>query len=153
MKTVRIERGLPGSGKSHDIRRHIAGFAAVAEALEEDVVLEKDVVICSADDYFMVDGEYQFDPSKLALAHNACMKKYLEALTAEKLLIFVDNTNSQRWEFENYVLAGRLAGYKVEVTTSDTSHMTVEQLRHCAERNVHGVPAAAIAAMAMRWEE
>ena len=53
MKKLYIVRGLPGSGKS-----------TFAEAL-----VGSDFLVCEADKYFMVDGEYKFDGSKLKDAH------------------------------------------------------------------------------------
>lgn len=157
-KKVIILRGLPGSGKTRwvmEFLRERRRVDYIEEKLLREHGLMDDAVVCSADDYFMVDGTYQFDPGKLPLAHAACMKKFLQALNDRRELIIVDNTNSQKWEFDNYDLAAALAGYHVEVQAvhAPPRSLTVEQLRAFAARNVHGVPESVIAAVAMRWEE
>lgn len=62
MKLILV-RGLPGSGKST-----IAG--------------KLDSCHMEADQYFMVNGEYRFDASKLKQAHEWCQEKTREALKA-----------------------------------------------------------------------
>ena len=118
-------------------------------------------VIVSADDYFMKPDPanlsrkiYTFDPSLLSMAHAKCMENFLIALTITDIVI-VDNTNVQRWEFENYRLAGILAGYSVSVLSAHgpAKNLTIQDLRFFTNRNTHGVPFAAICAMAQRWEE
>ena len=53
MKQLILLRGLPGSGKST--------FANLLGGIHVE-----------ADQYFMQDGEYKFDASKLKQAHNWC---------------------------------------------------------------------------------
>jgi hypothetical protein len=158
VKRVVIYRGLPGSGKDYDINKMLGS---------------DDAVVCSADDYFMVEREvnvgsdgdekfsrqmvYEFDPTKLPLAHAACMTKFLTALKAGIELVILSNTNTQKWEYENYVLAAELAGYDVDFRTPTQqplmASITLAQLKLFAERNQHGVPVNAVVAMALRWED
>ena len=56
MKNLYIVRGLPGSGKST--------FAKT--------LVGHDFLVCEADKYFMVNGEYKFDVTKLKEAHESC---------------------------------------------------------------------------------
>lgn len=135
-----ILRGLPGSGKTHLVNTLIAKR-------------DRPVIACSADDFFMQDGVYRFDPRLLAQAHNACLRKYIACLDAVPLhsIVVVDNTNTQTWEFQHYMDIANLirlrerAVYVCHVPTalSDTE---------LAARNTHGVPAPSIAVMRQRWE-
>lgn len=157
MRKVIIMRGLPGSGKGKKIEEDI-----LVEAYNEDRLRPSDVIVVSADHYFEREEYgskiYDFDPAKLPLAHAACMKRFLQAVYDCTPLIVVDNTNSQKWEFENYTLAARLNDYKVEIEfASEQPHeskfIKVDDIRRFAARNTHGVPLAAVAAMAARWED
>lgn len=132
-KTLYILRGPPGAGKSHWISPDV-----------------QQVVVCSADDYYMRDGVYEFDIAKLPEAHADCLSKVLSAMSLGHECIVVDNTNIRRWEYDNYVRLGQLAGYEVRIV--EIMPETVQEMRQCAERNQHGVPAATIAAMVMRFE-
>ena len=119
-----VLRGVPGSGKSTLVRKEFNGAKTV-----------------SADDFFVVEGEYRFDPTKLPLAHQACFRGFVEACLFGTPLIVVDNTSTTAMEASPYVLCGETYGYKVEVVTL-----------HCdpkvaASRNLHGVPEAAVLRM------
>lgn len=145
MKRVIIMRGLPGSGKTHRAKN------IAAKLVNEQ---GQRVKIVSADDFFVVNGKYTFDVKRIAEAHNACFEAFLEALAGGVDVVIVDNTNCQKWEFKKYVLAAKLAGYDVAVeTTMTAANTTIEELRAFAARNIHGVPAATIGAMAIGWED
>jgi predicted kinase len=108
--------------------------------------------ICSADDYFydLQTNEYEFDPSKLPLAHNRCMGVFLEGLKQKAPVIVVDNTNIQRWEWENYRLIADLMGYEVEII--EFMPTTISDIKVIAARNAHGVPLSVIASQVLRFE-
>lgn len=150
---VVIMRGLPGSGKSTWARERAAAHYRKADL---------NTILCSADDYFMVHNpetqltEYKFDVTKLAWAHGACLRRFIAAVSSKASLVIVDNTNSTRQEFENYEAIAKLAGYRVSIVRVPdmrVEDMTIVQLKHFAARNTHGVPASAIAAIALRWED
>lgn len=128
MKQVIILRGISGSGKSTHGRR-LAGDRGV---------------ICSADDFFMVDGEYKFDFGKLQDAHSACFRKFLAALEAGTETVIVDNTNTQAWEISPYKLAGESFGYSVKIVEVKCDPEVA------AARNTHGVPREGVLKMAAR---
>jgi predicted kinase len=132
MKTLYIMRGLPGSGKSTEAAK-IGG------------------VICSADDHFVVNGVYAFDPKQLGEAHARCKAKAQGAMRRGEAVVVVDNTNTQAWEARDYRQMARDLGYKVEVV--EVGERTPEAIELYAERNTHGVPKAAIERMAARWED
>lgn len=148
MKKVIILRGLPGCGKSR-----------YAEKLKKENGV---CIVCSTDDYFMVDdlsqgimrGEvpmvYRFDPTKLVEYHQRCLNFFLGSLRHGCSLIIVDNTNIHKWEYCNYEEAALLAGYEVEIVEFHAT--TIEQVMICARRNSHGVPADVIARHAINFE-
>jgi predicted kinase len=131
---VSILSGLAGSGKSTYIKAW--GVA----------------VVCSADAYFMSDGEYRFDVSKLSQAHGACFKSFIEALQAKVSHVVVDNTNTTAEEIAPYMLGASAFGYDSEIVTlTCPKRMSWEDyIAACAARNTHGVPLAGIKAMADR---
>ena len=62
-------------------------------------------------------------------------------------VILVDNTNTMKWEYENYVLLAELEGYKVEVITVPFDPEMAEVYH---ERNTHGVP---LGLSRIRWHD
>jgi len=136
-KICYILRGLPGTGKSE-----------LAKTLNDKGA------IFSTDDLFMVDGEYQFDPSKLGEYHaenlrlaTAFMERFAPHTTPA--ICVIDNTNTQHWEYENYRKAAKANGFRVQIISVDWKE---EDIPLYAERNSHGVPEDAIRRMAERWE-
>ena len=110
--------------------------------------------IFSTDDLFMVDGIYQFDPSKLGEYHaenlrlaTAWMKEHSEVTSSAHCII--DNTNTQHWEYEKYEEAAKANGFMVQVISVNWDYKDIPLY---AERNSHGVPIDAIRRMADRWE-
>lgn len=131
MKKVYVMRGIPGSGKS-TIARNLAGSTGK---------------IHSTDDYFMKNGEYVFEPKDLRRNHQLNFEAFKADLALGVSPVIVDNTNTQRWEFQNYVEAAEAAGYEVEVV--NIPHIDPKL---AAQRNTHGVPEEAIRRMLSRWE-
>lgn len=127
MGKVIIFRGLPGSGKSTEA--HDSGVN----------------VVCSADDYFMVDGVYRYDASKIGEAHTWCMRQFLYALE-DDFNVAVDNTNMRLFELSPYRLVALAKGYEVEVVHVVCANSI------CAKRNKHGVPAGVIWRMSNTFE-
>lgn len=106
-----IMRGCSGSGKS-TIAKELGG------------------TICSADDYFIKDGTYNFDPKKLGSAHNYCRVKAVFALKSKTPVVVIDNTNCTLKECFTYYDAGTHYGYEVFIC----------QVSNPVPANVHGVP-------------
>jgi predicted kinase len=114
-----IVRGPSGSGKSTWVKNNYPTAK-----------------VCSADNFFMRNGEYKFNLQFLSQAHASCMGDVLASLKLGRPVIVVDNTNIRLWEIENYILAGELAGYDVSIFTTMPTSLTAEEL---ALRNTHGV--------------
>jgi hypothetical protein len=138
-KLAVILRGLPGSGKSHLTSRILA--------------CQPDSVVCSADAFFMQEGgDYNFEARKLNLAHNFCMARYSSAHKSRAPVVVVDNTNTGRWEYANYVaVAGLLPEYETVIVEMACGSLA-EALK-AGERNTHGVRAKGIEAMFRRYEK
>jgi len=124
MKQLILLRGLPGSGKST--------FANLLGGIHVE-----------ADQYFMQDGEYKFDASKLKQAHNWCKLRVEHSMEDGADKITVSNTFTQEWEMDAYFELAEKYGYQ-------TSCLIVEN-RHDS-KNIHGCPDDKIKQMRNRFE-
>jgi len=100
MKLI-LMRGISGSGKS-TLAREIASK-------------EESCLIFSTDDFFLVDGEYRFDPKKLGEYHAANVDRTKAAMASKCRCVIIDNTNTQPWEMKPYVKLALEYGYAVEI--------------------------------------
>lgn len=124
MKQLILLRGLPGSGKS-TLANLLGGIHV------------------EADQYFMQDGEYKFDASKLKQAHNWCKLRVEHSMEDGVDKIVVSNTFTQEWEMDTYFELAEKYGYQ-------TSCLIVEN-RHDG-KNIHGCPDDKIEQMRNRFE-
>ena len=118
-----IYRGLPGSGKS-----------TLARKTEYTDVIE-------ADDFFMFDGDYRYDTSKTADAHNYCRSLVCFHLFHDEN-IAVANTFVNQEQLDPYIDIARRYGAKIKLITCTGSY-----------GNVHDVPEDVIERMKSLWEE
>jgi len=125
MKELILLRGLPGSGKS-----------TLAKLFGERTNVE-------ADRYFMKDGQYKFDASKLKQAHEWCREVTEAWMIESNLNICVSNTFTQEWEMEPYFELAKKYGYRV--------HSIIVENRHNGV-NEHGVPEETLTKMRDRFE-
>lgn len=139
-----ILRGVSGAGKSTKAKELIEEFR---ESNPDGVTY-----VCSADHFFIdpASGEYKFDPKKIGTAHAWCKGNAHAALSLGVDLVIIDNTNTQRWEFEPYVDLADHFGYECELCT--VGELDDASLKVYANRNSHGVPLEAIRRMAKRFE-
>lgn len=120
-------RGVPGCGKSTLARQMVnLGFA--------DISYE-------ADDYFVTNGLYQFDPTKLHQAHQWCQDMTRSALRKGRYVV-VSNTSTTEKEVEVYRQMAEEFG-------AEFVSLVVEN-RHGGE-NTHGVPAEKLQQMRQRF--
>lgn len=96
-----LMRGVSGSGKS-TLARKLA-------------LQNPNSVICSTDDFFVVDGKYEFDSTQLNRNHYKNFLKVKENMAKRTPIIIVDNTNTQKWEMLKYVSEAKAFGYEVEI--------------------------------------
>jgi predicted kinase len=128
MKILILLRGLPGSGKSTFAKS--ISHAAVGHI--------------EADMFFMKDGKYKFDASKLRDAHTWChdiVKDWMNPFGFETII--VSNTFTQKWEMEPYYKLAEQYGYMV--------HSIIVENRH-GGINEHSVPSEVIEKMKNRFE-
>jgi predicted kinase len=128
-KILYIVRGLPGSGKST--------FAKSLGGIHSE-----------ADQFFMVDGEYKFDGSKIKDAHKWCQNEVNSAMilnhtTNLNNVIVVSNTFTQEWEMQPYLDMAKDWGYTVFSVIVENRHGGV---------NVHSVPDDKLEMMKNRFE-
>lgn len=128
-KTLYIVRGIPGSGKST--------FAKTLGGTHFET-----------DEFFMVDGEYKFDPTKIKEAHRWCQDSVNTAMILNHTaglnnVIVVSNTFTQEWEMEPYFQMADTYGYKVFSVIVENRHGGI---------NTHGVPEDKLQVMRDRFE-
>lgn len=122
LRKVYILSGVPGSGKTTWIKES-AGII--------------DYTIVSADNYFTdpITKKYNFNASKLAEAHDECLRCFLRAIESKATRpIIVDNTNLKVWEIAPYYRIAEALGKDPVIIRF------VGDPRIAAGRNVHGVP-------------
>ena len=131
MRNLYLLRGLPGSGKST-----LARF--VGDAFVE------------ADMFFLKNGKYEFDGSKIRDAHAWCqstvrewMQMNADTYGLEYSEIAVSNTFTQEWEMEAYYDLAKEFNYKVFSIIVENRHGGVNQ---------HGVPEEKLEQMKNRFE-
>lgn len=129
MKAI-LMRGVSGSGKSTFVFNNFPT-----------------ATVCSADKFFMKDGVYKFDPTKLGNAHAWCSNQFNQALKRGDEIVVVDNTNTKLWEMKNYLEEAARFGYEVKVVR------LVVDPKIAAARNLHGVPADKVQQMQDRFQD
>jgi len=129
MNELFLLRGLPGSGKS-TLAESLGGFHV------------------EADMYFINDGEYKFDGSKIKDAHQWCQNEVNTAMilnhtTGVNKRIVVSNTFTQEWEMKAYTDLAESYDYQVYSLIVENRHGGV---------NEHGVPEDKLEQMKNRFE-
>lgn len=103
--------------------------------------------IHSTDEYFMVDGVYKYNPSKIGLYHGKNYKAFRDSVDAGIPVVIVDNTNTTEAEYAKYRNYAEDMGYWVSYIV-----MPHPTLNEALSRNEHNVPADAIQKMIKRFE-
>ena len=129
MKTLYIVRGLPGSGKS-TFAKSIGG------------------IHIEADQFFMENGKYNFDVTKIKLAHKYCQNQTeawmkTDGVQVDNTKIVVSNTFTQEWEMEPYFKMAENFGYRVFTIIVENRH---------GGKNIHDVPEDKLEQMKNRFE-
>ena len=125
-KYLFIVRGIPGSGKS-----------TLAEQLAPTVQ------ICTADDYHMKDGEYDWKPQNVKKAHKWCQDKASELMKRGLTPVVIANTSTTLKEMQPYYDLAEKRGYQV--------HSIIVENRHNG-LNIHKVPEETLEKMKNRFE-
>lgn len=126
-KLLYIVRGVPGSGKST--------FAKSLGGIHWET------------DMFFVNpqtDEYEFDISKIKVAHMWCQEMVEDSMFGGKDdRIVVSNTFTQEWEMKPYIMMAEKYGFKVFTIIVENRHDGL---------NVHDVPEDKIQLMKDRFE-
>lgn len=125
-KYLFIVRGIPGAGKT-DFASQIAPTAQ----------------ICTADDYHMNDGKYEWKPENIKKAHQWCQDKANTLMGNGITPVVVANTSTTLKEMKPYYDLAEKHGYQV--------HSIVVENRHGGV-NVHEVPEETLEKMKTRFE-
>jgi len=97
-KQLILMRGTSGSGKS-TVAKKLVGNGK----------------IFSTDDFFMQDGKYNFDVTKIGHYHKLNQERTEEAMKNGISPIVIDNTMTQAWEGAEYVKLADKYGYSVKI--------------------------------------
>jgi predicted kinase len=124
MKELFLLRGLPGAGKS-----------TLAKSLGGKYF--------EADMFFVRDGEYKFDGTKIKTAHEWCRSSVGGLMINDEPRLIVSNTFTQEWEMEAYYELAERYGYRVYSLIVENRHGGI---------NEHGVPADKLEQMRNRFE-
>jgi predicted kinase len=122
MASMILVRGLPGSGKS-TIAKNLIGFY---QHIETDM-------------FWMVDGEYKFDFTRLGEAHAWCLDKTRDMLVRGWSPV-VSNTFTTIKELRPYFDLAKEFNISPQVITCQSSF-----------KNVHNVPEETLAKMQARF--
>lgn len=107
-----LVRGASGSGKSTFAKKLAAKIGAE---------------VYEADDFFMVNGQYRFDPNKLGWAHRSNQERTYNALKSGKTVI-VSNTMTSMREIRDYTKMADELGIPVEVYRSEGRFQNVHKV-------------------------
>ena len=134
-----LMRGVSGSGKS-----------TLAQKIADEQLLS---VIFSTDDFFMVEGEYRFDPKRLGEYHAHNVRRTEDAMVEKMPTIIIDNTNTQAWEMKPYVELAMTYGYGVKIVEPEPVGFEELMARQAqrADQN-KALPAEVVQRMLSRYE-
>lgn len=109
MKTLYIIRGCPGAGKT-----------TYAQSLG--------IPYFEADQYFMRNGKYMFDPGQLSAAHRWCTTHVEIACHTDSQAVGVSNTSPRLKDILPYIHIGRQSGRKIIIVELMTRHGSVHDI-------------------------
>ena len=124
-KILIIVRGIPGSGKS-----------SFSELLGTKA-------ICTADDYHVRNGIYEWKPERIGTAHDWCQRKCRRFMKKQVERIVIANTSTTVRELQPYMDLARQFGYIVYSVIVENRHGGV---------NIHCVPEATLEKMKTRFD-
>jgi len=132
IKTVIINRAVPGSGKTTITN------CIVAELRDNDI----DVAVHSTDEYFMVGNKYVFDIEKLNTYHQKNFLEFKNSIEKKIDVVICDNTNIAPWQTEMYTQLAREYQYQILIITLNPRELEkhIESQKVTEEKpDAHGV--------------
>jgi len=142
MKFCFVLRGLPGTGKDE-----IAKFLNLDNVAGE--IQTGQAVILSTDQFFIKDGKFQFDKTKLKEAHEATWEAFKSAISSDSQVIIINNTNIKKFHYAHYVDYAQRHGYLTSIVIIPANDVSDREL---ATRNVHSVDQGTISKMRKEFE-
>lgn len=133
-----IMRGAPGCGKSHLSRQ-------IVEMTVGSTYSNYQTHIFSTDDFYMVNGHYRYEKTRLPEAHEWNQRRVSTVAKQGLSPIIVDNTNIEIWEMEPYAKTAIYNGYYLEIMEPKTPW--ARKAYQLAKRNIHSVPVTVIRRM------
>ena len=132
---VIVLQGVSGSGKSSYVNAFNGPKAS-----------------CSADDYFVQDSGYRFNPAQLGEAHAWCLRRFIYQLSTytggdSSLTVLVDNTNTAAIEIAPYMAIAAAYNVPAKIVTIECD------LDLAFRRNQHNVPMSTIQKQAARIKQ
>jgi tRNA A37 threonylcarbamoyladenosine biosynthesis protein TsaE len=126
--TLYLIRGVAGAGKS-----------TFAQSLLQSRLVQR---VYEADDHFIINGEYRFDPTLLEDAHYQCQRNTWLALY-EGMSVAVSNTSCAEWEVGVYQNIAK-------ETEANFVSIIVENRNNT--KNIHGCPDSKIEQMKRKFD-
>jgi predicted kinase len=124
MKDLVLVRGISGSGKTT--------FASLLGR-----------AICSADDYLITDGKYEWEAWKLKRAHDWCLRKCERFMKAGISPTVVCNTSPRKRDLAPYYALAEKYGFRVFSIIVENRH---------GGKNDHDVPDSALEKQEKRFD-
>ena len=128
--TLTIIMGIPGAGKS-----------TLAAKLFRENNTNNLIFVYEADQYMMENGQYKFDPTKLAYCHRMCQQN-TEMSLRDGHNVIVSNTTLRRRDLNVYLEIAEEVGVPVRVIRMKSFY-----------GSIHNVPEEKIAMMKRQMEE
>jgi predicted kinase len=136
-----IMRGMPGSGKSY-LSKLILDRSYKEPNYKQHIF--------SADDFFMINGMYQYNVEKLEEAHRFCQNHALTKAREGYSPIVIDNTNLQHWEMYPYVKIAVDNGYVINILEPNTPWRN--NANSLFKKNTHNIPEIKLRRMIEKYE-
>ena len=137
-KKIKIIRGVPGSGKRNYVYYLENG-------------LNREFIVCDWNDFFTKKGKYNFVGKDTTKAENYCLKVFLNSIKQDIKRIYVIGNFNEKWQYENYLTIGKLAGYDTSVTELICENY--EELKYYNSRSSHNIPITKSIKLFENWEE
>lgn len=137
-KKIKIIRGVPGSGKRNYVYYLENG-------------LNREFIICDWNDFFTKNGDYNFVGKDTTKAENHCLKVFLNSIKQDVRRIYVIGNFNEKWQYENYLTIGKLAGYEISITELTCENH--EELKYYNSRSTHNIPLTKSVKLFENWEE
>jgi hypothetical protein len=139
-RRVIVLRGMPGSGKTQLFEEYMSNNPE-----------ESCWCVSNYDLFYDDDGNFSYDNTRQDESRARCMENFIEAMNKDYDTIFVNNVNSQLWEYESFITLAKMREYNVEVWTLPCDGEG--QLAYFQSRNQYGVPLSYARKLFDRWED